>query len=124
MPDLSTFNPGSVSELLDTMIGEVSQVAGDWWEENSGLMKGYLAELAEGTMQTGAALAEGRISAETADAVLRGRARVLDQLLDLAAYMTLVLAQKLADAIFRVVGWAIYNRTGVNLAPHLSVGSE
>ena len=27
--------------------------------------------------------------------------------------------QRVADSIFRVIGWAVFNRTGINLAPGL-----
>jgi hypothetical protein len=33
--------------------------------------------------------------------------------------MTLILAQRLLDAAFSVVGWVIYNRTGINVMPGL-----
>jgi hypothetical protein len=42
-----------------------------------------------------------------------------EQALHFSEYMTLVLGQRLLDTVFRIVGWAVLNRTGINLAPNL-----
>ena len=119
MSDLSNFNPESVNELFDTLSDELTTVASDWWRDNKDTVGGYLTYMATATLQTRAALAEGRITQEYADIVMHDQEQAFKQTLQFATFMSLVLAQKLYDAVFRIVGWVIFNRTGVNLWPDL-----
>jgi hypothetical protein len=119
MADLATFNPTDVDELFDQLVSEVSGEAKTWWTKNKGLMTGYLKSLAEASMQTTIALHNKQITAAQANRAFRAQKLAFEQTLDFSKLMTLVLAQRLLDAIFRVIGWVILNRTGINLAPHL-----
>jgi hypothetical protein len=64
-------------------------------------------------------VASGAVSPEAADIIMHNQELAFNQTIRFTEYMTLVLAQKLLDTVFAVVGWAIYNRTGVNLFPAL-----
>jgi hypothetical protein len=123
MTELSEFNPADVDELLDRLGGELTNVASDWWRDNKDKIGGYLTYLATATIETREALAEGRITQEYADIIMHDQELAFKQTLQFARFMTLVLAQKLYDAVFRVIGWVIFNRTGVNLWPGL-VGDD
>jgi hypothetical protein len=124
MSDLSDFNPVDVSELLDRLGDELTTVASDWWQENKDTVGGYLTYLATATLQTRAALAAGTIDEQYADIVMHDQELAFKQTLQFATFMTLVLAQQLYDAVFRVIGWVIFNRTGVNLWPGLVSGNQ
>ena len=118
MTDLAHFSPASFDELLEVLVAEGGEAIGTPLE-NIQAVTGYLRILADGSMKTMRALAEGRIDAQTAADVLAERKEVLVQTAEFTGLMGLVAAQRLADAVFRVVGWAILNRTGLNLAPEL-----
>ena len=124
MSDLSDFDPADVNELLGRLGDEISTVASDWWEENKDVVGGYLTYLASATLQTRAALAAGTIDETYADIVMHDQELAFKQTLQFATYMTLVLAQKLYDTVFRVIGSVIFNRTGVNLWPGLIGGNQ
>ena len=114
MTDLSTFNPASLDELFDALVAEGAAAVGRSLDDIAAV-PGHLRTLAEASLKTIEALAEGRISAETAAEILRDRKATLRQALEFEALMGLVVAQKLADAAFRVIGAAIRNRTGLDL---------
>lgn len=119
MTPLSTFNPTDVDALFDRLASEVTGEAKKWWTKNKGLMAGYLRSLAEASMQTTIALQQKEITEAQANRAFRVQKLAFEQTLDFSKLMTLVLAQRLLDAVFRVIGWVILNRTGINLAPHL-----
>lgn len=119
MSDLSNFNPDSAGEIADRIVGELKGTAITWWKTNSELMQGYVKSLAEAAFQTRVALADKRITEKTADLLMHMQELSFNQTLQFTKLMTLALAQKLVDAAFRVIGWVIFNKTGVNLTPHL-----
>ncbi|WP_404480393.1 hypothetical protein [Novosphingobium sp. BL-52-GroH] len=119
MSDLSTFNPTNVDALFDKLVQEVTGEAQDWWTDNKTLMTGYFRSLSEASLQTASALAEGRINEAQANRAFRSQKLAFEQTLEFSEFMTLVLAQRLLDAVFSVIGWVIFNRTGINLSPHL-----
>ena len=116
MVDLATFNPQNLDELFHGLIEEGRAAVGGA-VDNVAAVPAHLKTLAEATLKTAAALAEGRIDAETAKEIFEDRKATLKQALEFEAYMALVVAQKLTDAVFRVIGAAIRNRTGINLFP-------
>lgn len=118
MIDLSNFNPSSVDDLFGAIVSEGAQALGRPLE-NVQSLRGHLRRLASDSLATATALAEGRIDAETAREAFEGRREVLLQMREFLELTTLQAAQRAADAIFRVIGWAVLNRTGINLAPHL-----
>ena len=118
MTDLSSFNPGNVDDLLHMILQEGEQALGKPIQ-NVQAVAGYLRGLAQDSLATAAALAEGRISKEVAQRAFEGRKDELLQIREFVELQALQGAQRAADAIFRVIGWAIFNRTGVNVAPGL-----
>ena len=118
MSDLASFNPGSIDELLGRILRDGEQALGRPIE-NVGAVAGHLRGLAEDSLKTAKALAEGRIDEETAREVMAGRKEILVQMTEFVELTGLQAMQRVADAVFRVIGWAILNRTGINLAPGL-----
>jgi dsDNA-specific endonuclease/ATPase MutS2 len=118
MTDLSSFNPTNANDLFRTIIQEGEQALGRPIE-NVQSLAGHLRRLAEDSLKTAEALLEGRIDAQTAQEAFEGRKEVLLQMREFVELTALQAAQRAADAIFRVIGWAIFNRTGINVAPGL-----
>jgi hypothetical protein len=82
----------------------------------------HLRRLAEDSLATAAALAEGRIGAEAARDAFQGRRDALLQLREFAELAALRGADSAADAIFHAIGRAVQERAGVDLAPLLPAG--
>lgn len=118
MSDLSSFNPGSFEELFRRIVSEGEQALGRPLE-NVQAVAGYLRGLARDSLETAAALAEGRIGPRAAERAFEGRREELVQIREFVELQGLQAAQRAADAVFRVIGWAIFNRTGINVAPGL-----
>jgi hypothetical protein len=116
MVDLSTFNPQNLDQLFKGLVDEGRAAVGSS-VDNIAAVPPQLKTLAEATLKTATALAEGRIDAETAKTILEDRKETLQQALEFEAYMALVVAQKLTNAVFNVIGAVIRNRTGINLFP-------
>lgn len=119
MLDLASFNPGNVDDFVDALTSEVKPLGKKWWEINREIVPGYLRSLAEATLQTEAALADDKIDATIADQIFRMQQAAFRQTMRFTKYMTLVLSQKVLDTVFRLVGWAVYNRSGFNFFPEL-----
>ena len=115
--ELSEFNPASVSALSDAIVGEVGAIGGNWWVTNAALVEGYIKSLSEAAMQTASALASGTIKPTQADQIMKMQEVAFKSTIQFTKFMTFALAQKVLDTVFRLVGWAIRNRTGVNLFP-------
>ena len=121
MTDLASFNPASVGELLRAMLDEGGRALGRPLD-NVQALEGYLRGLAEDSLATAEALAEGRISERAAQRAFDDRQAELVEMREFVELQALQGAQRAADAIFRVIGAAIRNRTGINLAPGLLGG--
>ncbi|MEJ2816589.1 MULTISPECIES: hypothetical protein [unclassified Caulobacter] len=119
MLDFANLRIDNVDQLVSTLEDELGGVSTQWWNANKSVVAGYLRSLAEATLQTQVALTNQQIPAEAADMIMRNQQLAFNQTLQFTKFMTLVLAQQLLDATFRVIGWVIYNKTGVNLAPSL-----
>jgi hypothetical protein len=119
MVDFASLNIDNVDQLVSRLEDELGGVSTQWWNANKSVVAGYLRSLAEATLQTQVALGNKQIPPEAADMIMRNQQLAFNQTLQFTKYMTLVLAQQLLDATFRVIGWVIYNKTGVNLAPSL-----
>ncbi len=119
MTDLTTFNPANVDEFVDALTAEVQTLGHKWWETNREIIPGYLRSLAEATLQTELALEAEVIDSSTADQIFRMQQAAFRQTMRFTKYMSLVLSQRVVDSVFRMVGWAIYNRIGFNFFPEL-----
>jgi hypothetical protein len=119
MLDFANLKIETVDGLVSALEDELGGVSTKWWNANKSVVSGYLRSLAEASVQTQLALANHQIPPEAADMIMRNQQLAFNQTLQFTKFMTLVLAQQLLDATFRVIGWAIYNKTGINLAPSL-----
>ena len=119
MADFSNLNIDTVDQLVSVLKDELGAVSTKWWNANKVVLPGYLRSLAEATIQTREALANGLIPPEAADMILHNQELAFNQTLQFTKLMTLVLAQQLLNAAFTVIGWVIFNKTGINLAPNL-----
>ena len=119
MIDFATLNIDSVDQLVSVLEDELGGVSTQWWNTNKGVVAGYLRSLAEATMQTRTALFNQQIPPEAADMIIHNQELAFNQTLQFTKLMTLVLAQQLLNAAFTVIGWVIFNKTGINLAPNL-----
>lgn len=119
MVDFSTLSLTNVNAMLGAIRTEVAGTAGDWFSKNESTISGYLQSLAQAAVETQASLLAKRIPPEQAQMILDNQKAALQQTLDFAEYMTLALAQQLLDGVFSIIGWSIFNTTGVNLFPDL-----
>jgi len=117
--DFSTLQVDNADELATVLEQQLGATATDWWNANKSVVPGYLRSLAEAAIQTRTALANHQITPEAADLILHNQELAFNQTLQFTKFMTLVLSQTLLNTVFQVVGWVIYNRTGINLAPNL-----
>jgi hypothetical protein len=119
MVDFANLNVDTVDQLVSVLEDELKGVSAAWWKANKVVLPGYLRSLAEASIQTRTALAGGLIPPEAADMILHNQELAFNQTLQFTKLMTLVLAQQLLNAAFTVIGWVIFNKTGINLAPNL-----
>ena len=119
MVDFANLNIDSVAALVSVLEDELGGVSTRWWNKNKSAVAGNLETLAQAAIQTQAALVEKRIDQETAERFMDEQKAALKDVLDFTELMTLVLGQQLLDAAFKVIGWVILNKTGINLAPDL-----
>ncbi|KRA65990.1 hypothetical protein ASD79_01530 [Caulobacter sp. Root655] len=119
MVDFANLNIDTVDQLVSALEDELKGVSAAWWKANKVVLPGYLRSLAEASIQTRTALANGLIPPEAADMILHNQELAFNQTLQFTKLMTLVLAQQLLNAAFTVIGWVIFNKTGINLAPNL-----
>lgn len=117
--DLENFSPDSVSELADAIVSELSDLGPKWWSVNSELVSGYLSSLAEAAMQTNLALAQNRLKPAEAKQILHMQELAFASTIHFTKYMSFVLAQKVLDMTFKIIGWALFNKTGINLFPQI-----
>jgi hypothetical protein len=119
MVDFANLDIDTVDQLVSVLEDELGAVSTKWWNANKAVLPGYLRSLAEATIQTREALAGGLIPPQAADMILHNQELAFNQTLQFTKLMTLVLAQQLLNAAFTVIGWVIFNKTGINLAPNL-----
>lgn len=117
--DFSTLQIDDVDSLVSVLEQQLGDTATDWWNANKAVVPGYLRSLAEATIQTRTALANHQITPEAADMILHNQELAFNQTIQFTKFMTLALGQTLLNTVFRVIGWVVYNKTGVNIAPNL-----
>lgn len=119
MTDFSQLSISTPSELFDALKDEVAGTASKWFDENRSSVSGYFESLAEASIETTRALAEGRIGEEQAAMIFADQKAAFEQTIEFTKFMTAVLAQKLFDGVFSIVGWTVFKHTGINLFPEL-----
>jgi hypothetical protein len=114
--DLASFRPGSPGELLDGIVSHVAPVLGAHWSQARGEIAGHLETLAAKAHSTQARLLAGEITPGDAQFLFESQAIYLENILRLAEFTVFVAAQAVVDAVFAVVGAAVRNVTGFDLA--------
>ena len=114
--DLASFRPGSPGELLDGIVSHVAPVLGAHWAQAKGEIAGHLETLAAKAHSTQSRLLAGEITPDDAQFLFESQAIYLENILRLARFTVYVAAQAVVDAVFAVVGAAIRNVTGFDLA--------
>jgi len=113
--DLSTFKPSSVKELADAIVGEISGMGEDWWKTNSQAVEGYAKTLAQAATDTATSLAKGDMPEAEAEQIIQMQKTAFETSIKFGEYMTLALAQNVADKAMMVVAAAVQNITGLDL---------
>jgi len=117
--EYSNFDPGDIEELVAAMTSEIGDVAINWWNETSGAMSPHLQTLAMAALQTRLGHEAGHITSERVKAEMNSQKLLLDTILLAIGLREMVLRQRVVDAVAKLVGWAIFNRTGINVFPDL-----
>lgn len=114
----SAIDPAAAADdaLLRTILAEAGAALGRPLDAAEPIAA-HLRRLAEDSLATAAALAAGRIGADTAREALQGRREALVQLREFAELAALGGAGRAADAVLDALGRALRDRTGVDLAP-------
>ncbi len=115
--DLTKFNPQTVDQLVSALEAGLSTTATTWYNANSAAVAGDLKMLAQAAVETQAALLEGRITQAYAQTAIQMQKETLQQTIEFTELMTMALAQQLLNSVTATIGWAIYNKTGINLFP-------
>ncbi|HEY0013966.1 MAG TPA: hypothetical protein VGB79_14080 [Allosphingosinicella sp.] len=108
--------PAAAEALFRTVLAEAGAALGRPLDAAQPLAA-HLRRLAEDSLATAAALAEGRIGVEAAREAFEGRREALVQIREFAERAALGGAGRAADAVFEALGRAVLDRTGVDLAP-------
>jgi hypothetical protein len=114
--DLAAFRPGSPGELLDGIVSHVAPLLGAHWAGAQAEIGEHLRRAADRAHSTQQRLLAGEIPLEEAQFLFNSQARYLRQVLRLAQFNVFVAAQAVVDAVFAVVGAAVRNVTGFDLA--------
>jgi hypothetical protein len=112
----SATDTASAEALFRTILAEAGAALGRPLDAAEPIAA-HLSRLAEDSLATAAALAAGRIGADTAREALQGRREALVQIREFAELAALGGAGRAADAVLAALGRAVLNRTGVDLAP-------
>ena len=119
MADLKDFTPKTVDEFLNGVESEIGADLLGVWNTQKARLERNLRILGETTIRMGSLLATGQISAAEADAIIYQQEQLFNATLNHVAALTYIAAQTILNTIFKVVGWVIFNYTGVNLFPAL-----
>ena len=119
MSDLSTFDPASVQDLIDKIEDDAGTALTQYWNVAKARIGENTRVLAETTVRVAKGLADGSLSEADADSILYVQEQLFNATLNSVRNMPYVAAQKGLNAIFKVVGWVVFNRTGINLFPAL-----
>jgi len=119
MTDFPTFTPTTMSDLMKAIQGDLKEDFSEWWGENKKRVSGAIRTVSQSAFETQKALRKGDIDHELADIALQSQKAALRQVLRHTKLMSLALLQEIVNAIFRRIGWALFNQAGVNFFPEL-----
>ena len=113
--DYSNFKPLTINEFVNGATAELKKLGAHWWEINSNVILGYLKSLGEATLETKKLFKDEMISAVESQHILEMHNMAFRSVIQFTKYKTLALAQKVFEVVTKLIGWAFYNHTGVNL---------
>jgi len=113
------FKPSTVDDFLKGLIAALKETAGSWFSSAREDIEGQLRTIAEDVIHTGMRLKKGLMTPERAKALNRVHRLAFQNTLIEMQLASFRLLQQIVDTVFKAAGWAIYNHTGINLAPAL-----
>ena len=119
MTNFTDFAPDTMSELMKAIKSDLSEEFSGWWGANKSAVSGAIRTVSQSAFETQKSLLKGDIEEELADIALQSQKAALRQVLRHTKLMSLILLQALVNAIFKRIGWALLNKTGVNFFPEL-----
>lgn len=112
---LDDFKPETAKELSDGIFAYLALEIGKEWISIRKEIAQHVRAVSVRAMETKTLLAAGRITPAQADFELHGQEYYLNNIILLSTIIPYVLAQKVLNAIFKVINVAIKNWTGVDL---------
>ena len=119
MTDFPDFAPSTMTELMKAIKSDLSDAFSDWWRQNKTAIAGAIRTVSQSAVETQKSLLKGLISEDLADIALHSQKAALRQVLRHTKLMSLVLLHSVVNTIFRRIGWALLNQTGINFFPEL-----
>ncbi|WP_420478850.1 hypothetical protein [Brevundimonas sp. FT23028] len=119
MTDLTEFKPASADEFMDQIQRQIGSDLTAVWKANKKKLERNLRVLGEATVRTALLLETRQITEAEADAILYQQEQLFNATLNHTLALPYIAAQSLLNTIFKVVGWAVFNYSGVNLFPAL-----
>jgi hypothetical protein len=119
MTNFLDFAPETMTGLMKAIKSDISTEFGEWWKKNKTAVSGAIRTVSQSAIETQKSLLKGHIGQELADIALQSQKAALRQVLRHTQLMSLILLQSLVNAIFKRIGWALLNRTGINFFPEL-----
>lgn len=119
MTDFKDFKPETMTDLFKAIKDDVSDTFEDWWKANKTGISGQIKAVSKAAVETQKSFLKGEIPKELAEISMNAQKRALEQILEHTKLMTLVLLQQVVDAIFKRIGWGLFNQTGLNVFPNL-----
>lgn len=112
-----TFNPASAKELLEALEDDAGEALTGYWNIVKVRISDNLKVLSETTIRTAEARLKGEITDADVDSILISQEHLINSLLITTNAIPYIAAQKALNAIFRVIGIVVSNRTGGLINP-------
>lgn len=113
--DLKTFKPGSADELLKGVLGHVAGLLQEKLKQFEKEMVTYLGDLTKASIALAKLINDGTYGARQADLALHSQELLVNNALLRAEFLTYDVAQSILETIFKVIGAAVKNLTGLQL---------
>lgn len=117
MTDLSTFKPSSVGELFDAIFGVIAAEGKKWWEKTRKAIEVHVKSLSDAIMHTKNLVVAGDMSTEEAQFFFDQAAQSFETVVPFTKYMSIAAAHRIIKQSLSIVGWAVFNLTGMNFFP-------
>lgn len=111
------FNPQDADELVEALTAEAKGALTGYWKTVRPRIEDNLKILSETSLRTAESRLKGQITDADVDAILYVQEQQLNSLLIMVQGVPYIAAQKALNAVFKVIGIVISNRTGGLLNP-------